>query len=624
MKYIKIFRILAVALVLALLAAMLPVTLSLAAGEYLDITQSQGKIGEKVDIFISNLNEPEARINLYFSDEPANMGERIDTDVLNYEQILSNIFTGTGVLDAFFDIPSELSDGDDSDTKVRSGTYYVYLTYYQDKQIMARDSVTVESPGEITLDPGEGVVGSEVEITGEDFDDREDITVEYDGDEVDIESGDDGTDSSGDFECVILIPESTAGDHSIAVIGEDSEIEVSAEFTVESKITITPESGTAGDMVTVSGTGFGDRLDFSIFFDDDEVDDDETNRRGSFEITFAVPSLAQGSYDIEVEDDDDNSDKVEFTIAASSVSLSSTSGYAGDKVTVSATGFQASKPITITFDNENVATASTDASGKFSSTFTVPVRTTGTYEVKVSDGTNTLTANFDIGLSAAISSTTGHVGKKITISGVGFVAGRTVTVTYDGNLVTTAIVGPNGDFSAIFNTPASSGGPYVVIATDETNKKQFTFVMESEPPPIPAPLKPEMGIKAEAEAYFDWEEVTDDSLPVTYTLQIATDNFTSESFSQDSIVLEKTGLTTSVYTLTKEERLGSVSKEAPYYWHVKAVDGARNESGWTGTGAFYVGSTFGLSRGLVYTLFGIGALILFIFGFWLGRKTAYV
>ncbi|MFC2010726.1 IPT/TIG domain-containing protein [Chloroflexota bacterium] len=630
MKYIKAFRILAVALVLALLVATVPVAPVMAAGEYLEITQSQGKIGDRIDVYLSFITAS-AQITLYFSDEVATLGERIDTDVDNYEKVVGSAYANpTGVLDAYFDVPSELSDGDDSNTKVRPGTFYVYLTYYGVKTIVAYDTITVESTGMITLDPDEGVVGTEVEITGEGFDDRENIVVEYDGDEVDIESGDDETDSSGDFECIILIPESTAGDHTIAVIGDDSEIEASAEFAVESKITIAPESGTTGDTVTVSGTGFGDRLDFSIFFDDDEVADDGTNRKGNFEVTFTVPSLAQGSYDIEVEDEDNNSDKVEFTITASTISLNPTSGYAGGMVTVSGSGFKTSSSISITFggDTNPITAATSDASGKFSGTFTVPVRATGTYEVKASDGTNTLTANFDIGISATISPETttavpGYIGDEITIGGEGYTPGGTVTVTYDGTQVKTAIVGTNGDFSVTFNVPVSSGGAHPIIVTDGTNTEDFSFVVESTPPPIPAPLRPEMGIKAEAEAYFDWEDVTDASLPVTYTLQVATENFTSESFSQDSIVFEKTGLTLSEYAMTKEERLESVSKETPYYWHVKAVDGASNESEWAGTGSFYVGSTFSMSRGVVYTLVGIGALLLFVLGFWLGRKTSY-
>jgi len=197
-------------------------------------------------------------------------------------------------------------------------------------------------------------------------------------------------------------------------------------------------------------------------------------------------------------------------------------------------------------------------------------------------------------------------------------SGKLVTVTYDGNQVATATVNTDGTFSATFSAPASTSGEHSVIATGLTSLISFTFVMESTPPSIPQPLKPEMDVKVEAEAYFDWEDVTDPS-GVTYTLQVAT----SEGFSADSIVLEKTGLTQSEYTVTQEEKLRSVSKETPYYWRVKAVDLASNEGRWSGKGSFYVGFTLALPRAVVYTLFGVGALLLGVFGFWLGRKTAY-
>jgi len=140
--------------------------------------------------------------------------------------------------------------------------------------------------------------------------------------------------------------------------------------------------------------------------------------------------------------------------------------------------------------------------------------------------------------------------------------------------------------------------------------------MESTAPPIPQLLLPEDASKAEAETYFDWEDVTDDS-GVTYTLQIAIDaDFTS-------IVLEKEGLTYSDYTITKGEGLQPTIKEAPYYWRVKAVDGASNESEWSTTTSFYVTSAFALTGWVLYALIGLGVVLLGFLCFWLGRRTTY-
>ena len=128
-----------------------------------------------------------------------------------------------------------------------------------------------------------------------------------------------------------------------------------------------------------------------------------------------------------------------------------------------------------------------------------------------------------------------------------------------------------------------------------------------------------MSVRAKSPISFDWEDVTDDSLPVIYGLQIATD----EAFSANSIVLEESGIELSEYTVASEDRLNTVTQDAPYYWHVKAVDRAYNEGEWSDTRTFHVGFGMSLPQYVIYIII-IGAALLFAaFTFWLGRKTAY-
>ncbi len=507
---------------------------------------------------------------------------------------------------------------------MRNGTYYVYVTYSAgNKGIRAAVSFTVVTASVLTLSQTTGAVGAEVQITGNGFGDRESIAIKYDGNKVYIESGAQTTDRDGRFQSTILIPRSTAGKHTITVVGGDSRAEAKDEFTVEPRITVTPASGAAGDYITVTGTGFGRGVNLSISFDGIKMTTNETtDMDGSFQVTFAALPRGAGSCYVEARDENDNSNRVRFTLAPAAISLSPAAGYVGIQVTVSGTGFKASSSIPIIFDNDLVKTASTDSYGRFTASFNVPFRVAGIYNIKVSDGVNTTVAIFSIIISASISPVTsvaspGHVGTELTVSGAGFTVGGIVTITYDGNQVATAIVNTNGLFSTAFKAPASAGGEHRIVATDGMNTKQLTFVMESTPPPIPVPLKPEMGIKTKTPAYFDWEDANDPS-GVTYTLQIAAE----KNFSKGSIVLEKTGLTKSEYTLTGGERLKSVSKENPYYWHVKAVDGASNSSQWSGTGSFYVGFTLEAQQ-LIYIIIGIGVVLLGLLGYWLGIRRAH-
>ena len=140
--------------------------------------------------------------------------------------------------------------------------------------------------------------------------------------------------------------------------------------------------------------------------------------------------------------------------------------------------------------------------------------------------------------------------------------------------------------------------------------------MESEAPPTPSLLLPVDAFEAEAKTNFDWEDIVDPS-GATYTLQVAEDkNF-------NSMVLEKEGLTKSEYTITEQEKLSPTKKEAPYHWRVKAIDGASNGSEWSTPRSFYVGASFSMPSGVIYTLIVIGFLGLAFLAFWMGRRTAY-
>jgi len=546
MKYTKILRILGSALILSLLMVAIPATPALAYD--IEVDPEEGEIGDRIDItgedFDPSTDEDEEFVDIYFA-ENADTGDDIGDEVETYE-LLRTIRVGyeddddEGEIDSTFTVPDELTDGDD-DEDVGAGTYYICATRYNSTRIRAVAEFTVKGAGEIEIDPEEGPIDTEVDISGTDFGDREAIIVEYDNDEIDIEGGDDETNSSGEFDTLIIIPESTAGDHTIKVLGDESGSEATATFTVEPEITIDPAEAGVEAAVTVSGTGFDSRSEITIYLDGTDVATDETDSDGSFETTFNVPAVASGTYDVEAFDEDDNSATVGFTISATTVNLSPA---------------------------------------------------------------------------------TGHVDTDVTLSGTGYVAGTAITIKYDDTEVATATAQTDGSFSGTFKVPVSKYGEHSVTISDGTTTKQFTFTMESEAPPTPQPLLPEMGVKAEQPVHFDWEDVTDDSLPVTYSLQIASRN----DFAANSIVLEKTDLTESEYTLTKAEQLEPVSKDEPYYWIIKAVDGASNESQWTGTGIFYVGAAglgLDMPSWIIYLLLGVGAVVIGIIGFWLGRRTAY-
>jgi len=547
MKSNKFFRILAMAVILSLLVVALPASPALAAYDYdIDLDPDDGEIGDSFYVEgddwppstnVGEITEDIEEVDIYFSSEEADTGDDIDDEVENYEELKTGYDVDEdGDFRVRVSVPDELADGDE-DEVVRSGTYYVYVTMDGSKDIEAVAEFTVIA-AEIELDTDEGTVGTEVEITGSDFADDEDITVEYDGYEIDIESGDTDTNSSGDFDATILIPESTAGEHTIKVT-DDSDNEAEAVFTVEPEITIAPESGRVGERATVNGTGFADGEDVTIKFDTEEVATSSTNTDGSFTIAFDVPAVGPGSHVVEAKDDDNNSAKVEFRMTT------------------------------------------------------------------------------DISISPVTSqSSPGYVGNEVTISGTGFIPSHDITITYASTpTVFTTTSKADGSFSYTFKVPKSLPGKHTVTATDGTNSLEVTFFMESTAPSTPQPLLPLMDSKPEQPITFDWQDVTDPS-GVTYTLQLARDkNFT------DMVMDEE--LTKSEYTIPETVELESTKKDAPYWWRVKAIDGASNESGWTGAGSFHVGFAFAMPDWALYLLIGLGGILLFFVGFFVGRRTGY-
>ena len=566
MRYTKMLRLFTIVIVLSLLLIALPVTPAYAAS--IDITPEEGIIGTTVTVtgtgFNKSTDETDKYAVVYFSSQEATTSEDIDDEVTTYEKVKDAIDLDTeGEFERTFTVPAELNDGDD-DKDVTSGTYYIYVCHYLSMnpptlspRIRAIAEFTVIA-GEIEIDPDKGPVGTEVEINGTDFTDKEDITFKYDGASIDIKRGDDQTDSSGDFTSYILIPDSTAGEHTIKVTVAGNDVE--AKFTVEPEVVISPTLGVVGTEVKVSGTGFGRRQEVVVYFKGAGVATITTDSAGSFDTTFKVPDLVNGIYDVEVEDDDNNLDKVKFTIA-------------------------------------------------------VPATPTPTPP----PSTPTPTPPAPSLVAVDISSTSGKVGADIMVTGAGFKANSSVTIKFDDKELSTAKAGANGIFMTLVKVPSSKSGEHTITITDGTSTKELTFTVKSVPPSIPKPLLPAMGVKVKSPLTFDWEEVTADNPPVTYNLQVATDS----DFATDSIVLERDKLTKSEYTLTQAEMAGLVGQEAAYYWRVRAVDSTGNEGNWTGTGQFYVTPPFAIPNWALYTLLGLGGLVLFAIGYWMGRRTAY-
>lgn len=140
----------------------------------------------------------------------------------------------------------------------------------------------------------------------------------------------------------------------------------------------------------------------------------------------------------------------------------------------------------------------------------------------------------------------------------------------------------------IFTTDVLADGEHTVQvrATDilgndmpETDYASDTFTVDTA-----SPLTPNLGSPTpdsytnNATPTLDWSDVSDPS-GVSYSLQV------DDSSDFSSPVINQTGLASSTYTPT------SSLAEGTYYWKVKAVDGASNESDWSSDWSFTITTT---------------------------------
>ncbi len=466
--------------------------------------------------------------------------------------------------------------------------------------------------------PASGAVGTKVTVTGENFDSYkgDDIYLFFNNQKVTISPI--TVPQTGSFSFDFNVPAGAEpGRHQITAKSGLGTLALSLFTVLKAGISLDRNSGVVGTKLTINGQGFyADRV-VNLYYDNRMLGTEVAGGTGELSYSFTIPDSTAGKHKIVAKNAEGHSAEAEFEVLPS-ITLNPTSAAAGDILAVSGSGFGPRSRIDVYFKEDEVAYAKTDEFGNFKvALFNVPAMASGTYDVtaKDKDGNKGKTA-FIVIAGARLDKTVAHVGDEVTISGTGFNVGGTITIKYDDVAITKIMADSNGAFRAVFRAPASKYGNHVITVSDGINTKQLAFAIESEAPPIPTPLLPSDGSKVKAEAYFDWEDVDDPSLPITYCFQVAPDrDFTA-------IVLEKR-LTVSEYTLTKAEKLAAVKKESPYYWRVKAIDSAANESEWSEPNSFYVGFPFALPKWAIYTLIGVGALVIGFLAFRLGKRTAY-
>lgn len=213
-------------------------------------------------------------------------------------------------------------------------------------------------------------------------------------------------------------------------------------------LTLTPNTGPVGTVVTATGSGYGNSLPVRIFFNGSPVATTTSSGTGTINTTFTVPAIVPGTYTVTAASTF-AATSTQFTVVNApmpAITLNPSSGPSGTVVTVSGSGFGASQPAIIYFNGVQVGTTTTTASGTLpaGTTFTVPSIANGSYTVTVSTATRSASAPF------TVAATTGAftASKFVTVNGLGYsTTGNAVpgnTLTYQLQLTNNTGAALNG------------------------------------------------------------------------------------------------------------------------------------------------------------------------------------
>ena len=242
-------------------------------------------------------------------------------------------------------------------------------------------------------------------------------------------------------------------------------------------ITLTPNNGAVGTVVTVDGTGFTPAGTVTINYDGVPMTTTPTpitvGGGGDFSATFVVPASVQGAHTV-LADDTVLSDSDTFTVN-SQIVITEATGTFGDTINVIGTGYATVSAMSFTLDAVAIVPVggaiSSNATGGFTTTFLIPEVPNSTRTMVGTDGSaNNDSDTIDIIAICIITEASAVYGDVITVVGHGYEATSAVTTTLNGVSITAIggafSTGATGGFNKTFTIPDVANGTRTFVAAD--------------------------------------------------------------------------------------------------------------------------------------------------------------
>ncbi len=496
--------------------------------------------------------------------------------------------------------------------------------------VRADDAATTPT---LKILPGTGPVGTEIIVQISGFPANTGILIAAQDKNVIVQKS--ITDSDGNAAVTFTLPSQPSG--WCEIWAYDDVNEAWAMFTVVPSVELDKTSGYVDDEVAITGHGFSPDNKATVYFDGKEIGEGQTSDEGDLtDLSVKVPKSCKGKHEISVGDSKNAPctdtgeipanakeqglscvNSAEFLVRQQ-LSVSPNPAEVDSNVRLIGTGFSASTDVTVYFDDQDIDIAPADDHGSFDISFRVPQAGGGEHKIKCDDGANKYYADFTVNAGLTCKPSEGSIGQKVTVEGAGFRAGTPITVSYDNQQIETITSSAEGAFTFGFDVPPSIHGDHKITVSDGSTVKEAKFIVESDPPPAPTLISPISGARLTTAESFEWEGVTDPS-GVKYMFEIGAD----EQFS--TMILTENNISTTQFSLSEEQQNQLRPGKTPFYWRVKAIDGASNAGQWSDVNSFEVGPSVSaivknMPPWVTYLLVGFLIVLVATFFYTLGSR----
>ena len=242
----------------------------------------------------------------------------------------------------------------------------------------------------ITLSPTSGTVGTQVTVTGANFESfKGDLIHIYFG-TTEVEGSPLTVPGNGEFTHTFLVPENAMPGTTLITVKDENGNQLGEGQTfVVPQPQITPDKGggVIGTTITISGTGFrANQMVTFVYSPHPELGlgSVEASPVGECTYSFDIPESTGKEHKVTATDEAGNTAQTTLIIIPTIV-LEPEAGAIGDKVSATGTGFGYKCRFSIEFDGNQVKTDSTDEKGSFDISFDAPDMPLQTYNVTISD-----------------------------------------------------------------------------------------------------------------------------------------------------------------------------------------------------------------------------------------------